>query len=303
MKLALKIDKLHKRYSTGTHALKGISLDVNKGDFFALLGPNGSGKTTMINIMGGATKKTAGDVFIGGKNIEEYREETKSMIGIVPQEISFDPFFTVNEVLHLQSGYYGIKPDQKYIDEILHKLNLIDKKNAGTRALSGGMKRRLLIAKALVHKPKIVVLDEPTAGVDVELRHNIWEYVKELNENGLTILLTTHYLEEAEELCNKIAIINEGELVALDNKKTLLKSMGNTKAMHLTFKNRIQKVPQEFQEFQTQKLSDHEVLVNVDSKDLNEVIEAINKTPHSLTDIEMKSKKLEEIFIKLTKRQ
>lgn len=222
MSSAIEIQNLHKIYATNTHALKGLSFEVAQGEFFALLGPNGSGKTTSINIMAGPTRKTSGIVKICGHDIDENREKTKFLLGVVPQEISFDSFFNVNEVLTLQSGYYGIKNNQKYIDEILEKLHLHEKKYTNTRALSGGMKRRLLVAKALVHKPKVLVLDEPTAGVDVELRHNLWNYMRQLNKEGLTILLTTHYLQEAENLCEKTAIIHKGKLVALEKTKDLI---------------------------------------------------------------------------------
>ncbi len=221
MPLALEITDLHKTYKTGTKALRGINLQVNQGEFFALLGPNGSGKTTMINIMAGPTKLTSGQVKIAGLDITEHREETKRLIGVVPQEISFDSFFTVNETMKIRSGYYGIKNNQAHIDEILEKLNLHEKKNANTRALSGGMKRRLLVAQALVHRPKVLILDEPTAGVDVELRRNLWEYMQLLNKEGLTILLTTHYLEEAENLCTRTAILHKGKVVAIDETKKL----------------------------------------------------------------------------------
>ncbi len=226
---AIKITGLQKTYDNGTQALKGVDISIEQGEFFALLGPNGSGKTTMINIMAGPTKKTAGTVEILGKNIEDYREETKMLLGVVPQEISFDSFFTVNEVLQLQSGYYGIRKNQEHIDDILHNLSLYDKRNTNTKSLSGGMKRRLLIAKALVHKPKIVVLDEPTAGVDIELRQNLWTYMKRLNKEGMTILLTTHYLEEADELCDRAAVMSRGELVALDKISNLKKQLETEK--------------------------------------------------------------------------
>lgn len=223
MSFAIEVSELQKYYANGTHALKGLDLEIKEGEFFALLGPNGSGKTTFINIISGATKKTSGTVKIAGLNIETHREKTKFLLGIVPQEISFDSFFNVNEVLQLQSGYYGIRNNQKYIDEILEKLNLDDKKYTNTRALSGGMRRRVLVAKALVHKPKVLILDEPTAGVDIELRHGLWKYMQQLNSEGITILLTTHYLEEVEHLCKRTAIIHKGKLVALDDTAKLTK--------------------------------------------------------------------------------
>lgn len=222
MTYALQIKDLHKTYSPGPHALKGLDFEVKNGEFFALLGPNGSGKSTLINILAGSTVRDAGDIKICGMDIDEKREETKFLIGVVPQELTIDWFFTVNEALQIQSGYYGIQNNQQYIDEVLEKLGLDDKKHAKTRGLSGGMKRRLLIAKALIHKPKVLILDEPTAGVDVELRRSLWTYMKQLNRDGLTILLTTHYIEEAEQLCERTAIINKGKLVALENTKKLI---------------------------------------------------------------------------------
>ncbi len=223
MKSAIQVENLEKFYDSGTHALKGLDLEIKQGEFFALLGPNGSGKTTFINILSGATKRSSGTVKIQGLDIDTNREETKFLLGVVPQEISFDSFFNVNEVLQLQSGYYGIRNNQNHIDEILEKLNLTEKKYTNTRALSGGMKRRVLVAKALVHNPKVLILDEPTAGVDIELRHGLWKYMQQLNKEGMTILLTTHYLEEAETLCRKIAIIHKGKLVALDDTEKLTK--------------------------------------------------------------------------------
>ncbi|MBL4694240.1 ABC transporter ATP-binding protein [Candidatus Gracilibacteria bacterium] len=221
---AIQIENVDKTYASGTHALKGISFDIKKGEFFGLLGPNGSGKSTIINIMSGPVKRNSGTIKIAGLDIDENREETKRLLGVVPQEISFDSFFSVNESLLQQSGYYGIRNNQGYIDEILEKLNLSDKKHTNTRMLSGGMRRRLLVAKALVHKPKVLVLDEPTAGVDVELRHNLWKYMQKLNEEGLTILLTTHYLEEAEQLCERLAFISRGKIVKIDTTKNIIEN-------------------------------------------------------------------------------
>ncbi len=238
MKPAIEIKGLQKTYKSGVKDLNGLDLTINQGEFFALLGPNGAGKTTLINILAGPNQKTSGTIKICGLDIDTHRQETKFLIGVVPQEISFDSFFTVNEVLTLQSGYYGIRENQKYIDEILEKLGLSDKQYAKTRSLSGGMRRRLLIAKALVHKPKVVILDEPTAGVDVELRHNLWEYMQELNRDGLTILLTTHYLEEAQKLCKRTAIIHNGDLVALEETKKLTKDKSLEEVfIDLTYRN------------------------------------------------------------------
>jgi len=291
---------LHKTYANGTQALKGLSFEVKKGEFFALLGPNGSGKTTMINILAGPTKKTSGTLKVAGLNIEKERERTKMYLGVVPQEISFDSFFSVNEVLLLQSGYYGVKNNQKHIDEILEKLNLQDKKYTNTRALSGGMKRRLLVAKALVHKPKVLILDEPTAGVDVELRHNLWNYMRKLNKEGLTILLTTHYLEEAENLCTRTAIIDKGELVALEKTKDLINSMGNSKKMTLVFSEKILSIPKGLNEFNVKQVNSHELRIKFDNKDINKVLKVLKDIDLPIIDIDIQGRKLEDVFIELT---
>lgn len=300
MKAALKIDNVHKVYEGGTHALKGLNLEVEKGEFFALLGPNGSGKSTLINTIAGPTKKTSGSIEIMGLDIDKHRQETKFLIGIVPQEISFDSFFNVNDILKLQSGYYGIRNNQAQIDDILEKLNLQDKKFTNSRALSGGMKRRLLVAKALVHNPKVLILDEPTAGVDVELRHNLWKYMRHLNEEGLTILLTTHYLEEAESLCKRTAIIHNGQLVALDDTKKLITSMGNAKVMTVSFPEKIGKIPEEFKDFNPERVNDHELNLKFKNDQLNKVIAALDKFKLPISDIDLKGQNLEDVFIELT---
>ena len=301
METALSIQNIEKTYRSGIRALNGLSLDVKKGEFFALLGPNGAGKTSLIDILAGPNTKSGGKIKVFGMDIDEHREETKFLLGIVPQEISFDSFFTINEVLQIQSGYYGVKNNQKYIDEILEKLGLQDKKHANTRALSGGMKRRLLIAKALVHKPKLVILDEPTAGVDVELRHTLWTYMRELNKQGLTILLTTHYLEEAESLCKRTGIIHKGELVALDNTKKLIKSMGSSKQMTLTFTKKLTKIPDPLKAFEPKKVDDHDLVLTFEQENLSSVLKAIQGL--DLMDIDLKGRSLEDVFIQLTYRQ
>lgn len=221
---AIEISNLSKIYqksqkSAAKEALKSVNLKIKKGSFFGLLGPNGAGKSTIINILAGLVNKTAGEVKISGIDIDENPQKAKFKIGIVPQELVIDPFFTVRETLEIYAGYYGLKKSERRTDEIIAALGLKDKANAKPRSLSGGMRRRLLVAKALVHNPEILVLDEPTAGVDVELRNQLWNYVKNLNEQGTTILLTTHYLEEAEQLCDEIAIINHGRVIKHDKKK------------------------------------------------------------------------------------
>ncbi|MBX9728378.1 MAG: ABC transporter ATP-binding protein, partial [Sphingopyxis sp.] len=212
--IAIAIDALTKVYAGGKRALDGVTLDVPRGGIYGLLGPNGAGKSTLINILSGMVRKTSGRAAIWGFDIDEHPRNAKASIGIVPQEIVFDPFFTPFETLELVAGLYGVARGKRRSDELLAAVGLSDKRDAYARTLSGGMKRRLLVAKALVHSPPIIVLDEPTAGVDIDLREQLWAYVRQLNREGVTVVLTTHYLEEAEELCDRIAIINHGKLIA-----------------------------------------------------------------------------------------
>ena len=205
-------------------ALEGVRFDVQKGEFFGLLGPNGAGKTTLISILAGLAKPTAGSVLVHGVDVATQSAKARRMLGVVPQELVFDPFFNVREALKFQSGYFGVTGNDAWIDELLHCLGLADKANHNMRQLSGGMKRRMLVAQALVHKPPIIVLDEPTAGVDVELRQTLWQFIAKLNREGCTVLLTTHYLEEAEALCGRIAMLKNGNVVALDSTCELLKA-------------------------------------------------------------------------------
>jgi ABC-2 type transport system ATP-binding protein len=205
-------------------ALDQVSLNIEEGEFFGLLGPNGAGKTTMISILAGLTRATGGAVSVLGSDVHKDFAQARRKLGVVPQELVFDPFFNVREALRIQSGYFGIKNNDAWIDELLESLGLTDKANANMRALSGGMKRRVLVAQALVHKPPVIVLDEPTAGVDVELRQTLWHFVAKLNKQGSTVLLTTHYLEEAEALCGRIAMLKTGRIVALDKTSDLLKN-------------------------------------------------------------------------------
>ncbi len=219
---ALELLSVEKRYPT-THALKGVSFRVEQGEFFGLLGPNGAGKSTLINIMGGLVRATSGKVQVMGHDVVGDYRSARNHIGIVPQELVYDPFFTVWEMLTIQSGYFGFgKENHPWLEELLETLNLIDKRDENLQRLSGGMKRRVLIAQALVHRPPVVVLDEPTAGVDVELRRALWSFAHRLHKEGHTIVLTTHYLEEAESMCDRIAILNQGALVALNDQQELI---------------------------------------------------------------------------------
>src|SRR3954465_6714486 len=220
---AIEITQVEKSYKS-LKALDGVSLKIEEGEFFGLLGPNGAGKTTLISIIAGLIRPDAGSGTIPGHDVVGDFRAARSKLGVVPQELVFDPFFTVRETLRLQSGYFGLKNNDKWIDEIMHNLDLTNKADANMRALSGGMKRRVLVAQALVHKPPVIVLDEPTAGVDVELRQTLWQFVRRLNRDGHTVVLTTHYLEEAEAHCQRIAMLKAGRVVALDSTRNLLGS-------------------------------------------------------------------------------
>jgi len=228
MSHALEVHALTKTYSNGKEALKGVDLIVPEGSFFALLGPNGAGKSSLINILADTVRPSSGSVQFLGKSLFENRSWCKRQLGVVPQEIAFDPFFAPRDILKINSGMYGIKPDLKWIEELLERLELAEHAHKNARQLSGGMRRRLLVAQALVHRPKVVILDEPTAGVDVELRKRLWDFMRELNTNGTTILLTTHYLEEAEELCDQVAIIDQGKLLTSQPMQSLLDSVGSS---------------------------------------------------------------------------
>ena len=219
---AIAVDRLVKRYGT-LDALAGVSLRIEQGEFFGLLGPNGAGKTTLISIVAGLTRATSGTAHVMGHDVVRAYREARRALGVVPQELVFDPFFTVREALRIQSGYYGIRHNEAWICEVMEHLDLTDKADTNMRALSGGMKRRVLVGQALVHKPPVIILDEPTAGVDVELRQALWRFIRQLNRDGHTIVLTTHYLEEAEALCGRIAMLKMGEIVALDTTQNLLR--------------------------------------------------------------------------------
>ena len=220
---AIQVEQVFKSYG-GLQALAGVSLEVPQGEFFGLLGPNGAGKTTLINILSGLVIASGGSARIMGCDVRGQYREARRALGVVPQELVFDPFFTVRETLAIQSGYFGLRNNRGWIDEVMHHLDLTEKADTNMRALSGGMKRRVLVAQALVHKPPVIVLDEPTAGVDVELRQALWKFVRQLNRDGHTIVLTTHYLEEAEALCSRIAMLKQGQLVALDTTQNLLRT-------------------------------------------------------------------------------
>jgi ABC-2 type transport system ATP-binding protein len=303
---AVEIQGLTKIYQGGgkrppKQALSDFSLKVPRGSFFGILGPNGAGKSTMINIMAGLVRKTSGTVKIWDQDIDTHERQARCAIGVVPQELNLDPFFTPFEVLEVQAGLYGVPKAERRTKEILEIVGLADKANAYARALSGGMRRRLLIAKALVHTPPVVVLDEPTAGVDVELRQHLWKHMRELNARGTTILLTTHYLEEAEELCDRVAIINHGKLVALDTTQALLKRIDN-KAVILTLAQPLTAVPAELANFNATLPSPQELHINYRPSDnaMQGILDAVRAAHLTVADVRTDEVELEDIFLQLT---
>lgn len=303
MSAAIEITNLNKTYkksakSAPKEALKSVNLKIKKGSFFGLLGPNGAGKSTIINILAGISKKTSGEVKICGIDIDQNQQATKFKIGIVPQELIIDPFFNVRETLEIYAGYYGIKKSNRKTDEIIEALGLKDKASATPRSLSGGMRRRLLVAKALVHSPEILVLDEPTAGVDVELRNQLWQYVKKLNEAGTTILLTTHYLEEAEELCDEIAIINRGQIIAHDRKENLMKLLSNKEIVVQFTENSEKDFSNLFPNMQMKTLSKDKISITYDPAkiEVGAILKIILENQIQIKDISTNQPDLEEIF-------
>ena len=299
MTKAIEIENLNKSYGD-VQALEDIDLTIEKGEFFGLLGPNGAGKSTLIGVLGGLVNKDSGNVTVLGNDIIQNYKKKKKSLGIVPQEVVFDPYFNVRETLEIQSGYFGLKDNDQRIDEVLEALGLKYKEDTNIRGLSGGMKRRLLIAKALVHDPEIIVLDEPTAGVDVELRKSLWDYVIKLNEQGKTIILTTHYLEEAEQLCDRIAILNEGQVVAVDQKEELIKRI-DKKVVELKLEETPSDVEKLFPDAANIELLDNNKLKVETTR--NQVISLLNEIQNSdlaIEDIDVNSAKLEDVFMKLT---
>ena len=307
-KLALEIKSLNKFYDgdTKNNALNNVSLNIPAGSFFGLLGPNGAGKSTLINIISGAVIKSSGQVIVWGYDIDKYRKQSKLAIGVVPQELNIDAFFTPQETLNLHSGMFNVPKKSWRTDELLKLMDLSNKAKSYSRTLSGGMRRRLLVAKAMVHSPPIVILDEPTAGVDVELRQKLWKYFKKLNEQGVTIILTTHYLEEAENLCDHIAIVNKGEIVANETTNSLL-AKSNKKIIKITLsKNEISTKDKNFLKNIGQILI-HENKVklhfNPNKIATKKVIETLHKSNLDITDLATKDVSLEDIFIDMTREK
>ena len=297
---ALEINNLTKIYPNKLIALNSINLNVNQGDFFALLGPNGAGKSTAIGIICDLTKKTSGSVKVFGHCIDENKDAAKSCIGIVPQEINFSLFETCLEIVVNQGGFYGIKRSHatKRAEKYLRKLNLWEKRNERSRNLSGGMKRRLMIARALVHEPKMLILDEPTAGVDVELRRSMWDFLIDINQQGVTIVLTTHYLEEAESLCKNIAIINHGKIVENTSMKELLSRL-NKETFIFDLNNPIKELPN-LDDYNLKLIDTTTIEVEVDrERNINKLFEILTKKNINITSMRNKTSRLEELFLKL----
>lgn len=298
---AIAIEGLEKRYQgkagTAKHALKNISLTIPRGSFFGLLGPNGAGKSTLINILAGMVTKTSGTVRVCGIDMDTHPREARGALGIVPQEVVLDPFFTVEETLEFYAGYFGVRPKDRRTDALLKALMLEDKRNNNSRRLSGGMKRRVLIAKALVHNPPVLILDEPTAGVDVELRTQLWEYVRELNKNGTTVLLTTHYLEEAQELCDQIAIINHGHIIAHDTTRAMMKKM-DRKQVIVRVQEVLFDVPAVLQPFTPEKTDSHTLTLTYNHTQVNmsDILAALQQSGLTIADLSTQEPDLEDIF-------
>ena len=304
---AIQAKALVKTYAASNNqpakqALRGVDLDIPRGSIFGLLGPNGAGKSTFINILAGLVNKTQGDVSIWGFDIDSNPRQARASIGVVPQELSIDPFFTPAEVMEMQAGMYGVPKRKRKTMEILDAMGLADKANAYARTLSGGMRRRLLVAKAMVHSPPILVLDEPTAGVDIELRKQLWDRVKELNKQGVTIVLTTHYLEEAQALCDKIAIVDQGQVIACEDTSSLLAQIDN-RTLHIRPVSSLEKAP---------KITDAECELRIDGllsvtfnpakAEIGKILEEVRNSGIGIQDLTTVGVDLETVFVKLTSK-
>ena len=304
---AISINHLSKIYAGGKKALDDVTFDVERGEIFGLLGPNGAGKSTLINILSGMVSKSSGSANVWGFDIDADHRNAKASIGIVPQEIMFDPFFTPAESLEVVAGLYGIKKAERRTMELLRAVHLEDKADSYSRTLSGGMKRRLLVAKAMVHSPPILVLDEPTAGVDIELRQQLWEYVEHLNKSGVTIVLTTHYLEEAENLCDRIAIINHGKLIALKTTPELV-DMAREKLVELTLDRDLSEVSGAIN-FADDRFLKADIIgprtiavtYNKDHTNAGGVMETVQKRGYQIVEVTTREADLEDVFLNLTR--
>ena len=306
-KNVLSVKNLNKIYSrkgsNSTNALKNLNLEVNEGEIFGLLGPNGAGKSTFINILGGSVIKTGGEVNVWGFDIDKNPRQVKASIGIVPQEVNFDPFFSPKNLLELQAGLYGVKKKDRITSTILKLVSLENQADSYARSLSGGMKRRLLIAKAMVHQPPIIILDEPTAGVDVNLRNNLWENVKSLNKQGVTIILTTHYLEEAEKTCDRIGILNHGELVALDTTKNLLERI-QRKIVYFITNKKSKLNGNNLESLKIISNEENKLIVSYEKSkvSIDTIISILKEQNIKIFDISTDDGDLEDVYLRLTKK-
>ena len=294
---AILLEKLTKNYGE-KKAIDNIDLKVPKGSIFGLLGPNGAGKSTIINILAGLTTKTSGKASIMGIDIDAEPQAAKYQIGVVPQEIVLDTFFPLREALEFYAGYYGIRPKDRKTDEIIEALGLKDKVNATARQLSGGMRRRFLVAKAMVHSPKVLILDEPTAGVDIDLREQLWAYVKDLNKRGTTIILTTHYLEEAQELCDHIAFINHGKIIKSDRKDNLLSTLSSRK-MVIDLAGTFDPSKVKSLKLNIDQVNDHQIHIDLMGRDIGEVISGLQGAGLVIRDLSVEQADLAEVFKKV----
>jgi len=303
MTAAVAIRGVHKSYRA-IHALKGIDLDIQPGEFFGLLGPNGAGKSTLINILAGLVRQDSGSVAVLGHDVVGDYRQARRLLGVVPQELVYDPFFNVREVLRLQAGYFGLgREKDAWIEELMHALMLVDKADTNMRSLSGGMKRRVLVAQALVHRPPVVVLDEPTAGVDVELRQSLWQFIQRLHREGHTIVLTTHYLEEAEALCDRIAILNQGAVIALDSKQGLLARGMDSVMFTVHTESPLPKLPVVLEKKVKQRRG-NELVLKLNRRDdaIADVVDALRAQGAVITDLHTEKPDLEDVFLELTRK-
>ncbi len=299
MALAVEVREVEKRFGR-VHALAGLSLAVEEGEFFALLGPNGAGKTTLISALGGLTRPDSGSLAVMGHDVERDFRAARRAVGIVPQEIVFDPFFSVRETLELQSGYFGLRNNRAWIDQLLERLALASKADANMRSLSGGMKRRVMVAQALVHRPPVIVLDEPTAGVDVELRQTLWTFIRELNAEGRTILLTTHYLEEAQQLCSRIGMMRDGRIVALDSTANLLASFSERV---LRVKLEASDIPAALAATAVREGAGWWRIPVEDTAHVETALARLREAGATVSGLEVTEPELEEVFVKIMRRE
>ena len=304
MPAAVSVRGVHKHYRA-VHALRGVDLEIQRGEFFGLLGPNGAGKSTLINILAGLTRLDAGSVAVlGHDTVKDYRQARRAL-GVVPQELVYDPFFSVREVLRLQAGYFGLgRENDTWIEELLQALMLVDKAETNMRSLSGGMKRRVLVAQALVHRPQVVVLDEPTAGVDVDLRQSLWQFIRRLHSEGHTIVLTTHYLEEAEALCDRIAILDRGAVIALDTKQGLLARGMDSVMFSVHTEQPMTGLPATL-EIKVKHRRGNELVFQLHrhSDSIADVVDALRAQGAVITDLHTEKPDLEDVFLELTRKE